>query len=60
MLSGGLDADNVEQALERVRPWGVDASSRLESAPGIKDPLALRRFIEAVRAWDARRARAHA
>ncbi len=52
MLAGGLDAENVAEALERVRPLGVDASSRLESSPGRKDPDRVRRFVAAVRAWD--------
>jgi phosphoribosylanthranilate isomerase len=55
MLAGGLDADNVAAAVERVRPFGVDASSRLESAPGIKDHERVRRFVAAVRAKDAER-----
>ena len=55
MLAGGLAHDNVAAALERVRPFGVDAASRLESAPGIKDHDLLRRFVGAVRACDARR-----
>jgi phosphoribosylanthranilate isomerase len=55
MLAGGLGPDNVAAALERVRPYGVDAASRLESAPGIKDPGLVRRFVAAVRAHDARR-----
>jgi phosphoribosylanthranilate isomerase len=55
MLAGGLGPDNVGEALERVRPYGVDAASRLESAPGIKDHALLRRFVAAVRAHDARR-----
>lgn len=55
MLAGGLGADNVADALERVRPFGVDAASRLESAPGIKDRDLIRRFVSAVRAHDARR-----
>lgn len=53
LLAGGLDDTNVTGALERVRPFGVDASSRLESAPGIKDAAKVRRYVAAVRAWDA-------
>ncbi len=55
MLAGGLGPDNVADALERVRPYGVDAASRLESAPGIKDHDLVRRFVSAVRAHDAQR-----
>jgi phosphoribosylanthranilate isomerase len=54
LLAGGLDGDNVGEAIERVRPFGVDASSRLESSPGIKDPERVRRFVAAVRASDER------
>ncbi|HEY6097336.1 MAG TPA: phosphoribosylanthranilate isomerase, partial [Candidatus Deferrimicrobium sp.] len=54
LLAGGLDAERVTGALERVRPFGVDASSRLERAPGIKDPDKVWRFVAAVRAWDER------
>ncbi len=50
MLAGGLAADNVRSAIEAVRPWAVDASSRLESAPGIKDHDAVRAYVEAARA----------
>jgi len=46
IIAGGLDASNVTEAIRVARPWGVDASSRLESAPGIKDPEKVRRFIE--------------
>ena len=52
LLSGGLDAERVAAAIERVQPYGVDACSRLERAPGIKDPEKVRRFVAAVRAWD--------
>lgn len=55
MLAGGLDGDVVGEALEEVRPWGVDASSRLEREPGVKDPAKVRAFVRAVREWDARR-----
>jgi indole-3-glycerol phosphate synthase/phosphoribosylanthranilate isomerase len=49
VLAGGLDATNVRAAIEAVRPWAVDASRGLESAPGIKDPDKVRSFVEAVR-----------
>jgi phosphoribosylanthranilate isomerase len=54
MLAGGLDGESAAAAVEAVRPFGVDASSRLESAPGIKDPERVRRFVAAVRECDAR------
>jgi len=47
IVAGGLDASNVAEAIRIAKPWGVDASSRLESAPGIKDHEKLRRFIDA-------------
>ena len=56
LLSGGLDAECVAEAIERVQPFGVDACSRLESAPGIKDAEKMRRFVAAVRAWDGKHA----
>ena len=43
----GLDAGSVSAAVERVRPAGVDASSRLESAPGAKDPARIAAFVRA-------------
>jgi len=56
VLAGGLDPDNVEDAIEQVRPWAVDASSGLERAPGLKDHERVRRFVAAVRRADAVRA----
>lgn len=47
ILAGGLDADNVREAIRAARPWGVDACSRLEAAPGRKDYALMTRFIHA-------------
>ena len=49
MLAGRLGPENVKQAIDAVRPWAIDAASRLESAPGIKDPDRVRAFVEAAR-----------
>jgi phosphoribosylanthranilate isomerase len=54
VLSGGLHAANVIAGILSVRPWAVDVSSGVESAPGIKDAAALSRFCDAVRDADAR------
>ncbi len=46
VLAGGLGPDNVAEAIQTVRPFGVDASSGLETEPGIKDPSSIHAFIE--------------
>ncbi len=45
VLAGGLGPANVRKAISEARPWGVDASSRLESSPGVKDPSLIRAFV---------------
>ena len=54
MLSGGLDAGNVAEALRITRAPGVDVSSGVESAPGQKDPDKIRDFIRTAREAAAR------
>jgi phosphoribosylanthranilate isomerase len=49
MLAGRLGPDNVADAVRAVRPWAVDAASRLEAAPGIKDHDKVRAFVAAAR-----------
>lgn len=49
MLAGGLAPENVRAAIEAVRPWAVDASSRLERRPGVKDHERVRAYVEAAR-----------
>lgn len=49
LLAGGLTADNVSDAINQVRPWGVDVATGVESKPGVKDPRKLRAFIAAAK-----------
>ena len=50
VLAGGLDGSNVAMAIELVNPWGVDACSRIESAPGKKDRKKMTEFLQAAMA----------
>jgi phosphoribosylanthranilate isomerase len=52
VLSGGLHAANVAAGMRRIAPWAVDVSSGVESAKGLKDAAAMRRFCAAVREAD--------
>ncbi|KWW37474.1 phosphoribosylanthranilate isomerase [Cupriavidus metallidurans] len=55
VLSGGLNAQNVAGAIERVRPYAVDVSSGVEASKGVKDHARIAAFVRAVRQADAGR-----
>ena len=49
IVAGGLDGGNVADLIRQVNPWGVDACSKLESQPGVKDPAKVRLYLEAAK-----------
>ena len=49
IIAGGLDGDNVGSAIRELNPWGVDASSRLESSTGVKDPKKVLSYLKAAK-----------
>jgi len=54
VLAGGLNANNVADAIAAVRPFGVDVSSGVEASPGIKDPARIHEFVRCARAVSER------
>ena len=54
MLAGGLNPENVGEAIQRVRPYGVDVSRGVELRPGVKDPVRIAAFVRAARAAERR------
>jgi len=52
IISGGLDADNVSSAIQKISPYGVDVSTGIEKSPGIKDEKLMKKFVESVRKVD--------
>jgi phosphoribosylanthranilate isomerase len=60
LLAGGISPANLVEAAMRVRPFGVDVSSGVESAPGVKDPEKMRDLFAAVPAADEQRTRVNA
>ena len=57
VLAGGLTPDNAAEAIRRVRPFGIDVSSGVESAPGVKDHGRIRALFEALHETSHRAAR---
>jgi phosphoribosylanthranilate isomerase len=49
ILAGGLNPDNIEEAMTKVKPWAVDVCSGVEESPGIKSRALMKQFIDGAR-----------
>ena len=58
LMAGGLDPENVSEAIASVHPWGVDVVTGVESSPGHKDPVKVREFIAAAKRAEPARSQA--
>jgi phosphoribosylanthranilate isomerase len=54
IVAGGLNAENIDQLLDHIEPFGVDVASGVESSPGQKDPAKLQAFFDRIHAREAR------
>jgi phosphoribosylanthranilate isomerase len=55
ILAGGLNPDNVKEAIELVKPYAVDVCTGTERSPGLKDPVKVQRFLSTVSEINRRR-----
>ncbi len=55
MIAGGLNPDNIEEAIRQIRPYGVDVATGVESRPGKKDASKMQKFIDIAKSFDKKK-----
>jgi phosphoribosylanthranilate isomerase len=55
MIAGGLNPDNIEEAIKQIRPYGVDVATGVEARPGKKDASKMQKFIDIAKSFDKKR-----
>ena len=55
ILAGGLNPDNIEEAIKQIRPYGVDVATGVEARPGKKDASKMQKFIDIAKSFDKKR-----